>query len=341
MITWIENADLSSRNTLGFQVSAERFIEVDTIEHLELALSDVERNQWPLLLLGGGSNLVLKPFIPGAVISVNLQGINILVDDESSAIVEVGAGVNWHQFVGRLLEMGLHGLENLALIPGNVGAAPVQNIGAYGVELADRFHSLTAYDRKTAELVQLNKDDCCFGYRDSLFKSREPGRYIIWQVRFLLSTVFSPNLGYRALSDYLNQQDVTAPGAYDVYRAVCDIRQSKLPTPDKIGNVGSFFENPIVQEEQYLQLKQRFPNLVAYQDAPGSYKLAAGWLIDHAGWKGHKTANVGVYDKQALVLVNLGEGDSESLLGLAKSIQDSVLEKFSVSLIMEPRVYPE
>ena len=340
MIIWIENADLSSRNTLGFQVSAERFIEVETVEQLELALSDVERNQWPLLLLGGGSNLVLKPYIPGAVISVNLQGINILVDDESSAIVEVGAGVNWHQFVGRLLEMGLHGLENLALIPGNVGAAPVQNIGAYGVELADCFHSLTAYDRKTGELVQLNKDDCCFGYRDSLFKSREPGRYIIWQVRFLLSTVFSPNLGYRALSDYLDQQGLTSPGAYDVYRSVCEIRQSKLPTPDKIGNVGSFFENPIVQEEQYLQLKQKFPNLVAYQDEPGSYKLAAGWLIDQAGWKGHKATHVGVYDKQALVLVNLGEGDSEALLGLAKSIQDSVLEKFSVPLRMEPRVYP-
>lgn len=340
MITWIENADLSSRNTLGFQVSAERFIEVETVDQLELALTDVEHNQWPLLLLGGGSNLVLKPYIPGAVISVNLQGINILVDDESSAIVEVGAGVNWHQSVGRLLEMGLHGLENLALIPGNVGAAPVQNIGAYGVELADCFHSLTAYDRKTGDLVQLNKDDCCFGYRDSLFKSREPGRYIIWQVRFLLSTVFSPNLGYRALSDYLDQQGVTSPGAYDVYRAVCEIRQSKLPTPDKIGNVGSFFENPIVQEEQYLQLKQKFPNLVAYPDKPGSYKLAAGWLIDQAGWKGHKATHVGVYDKQALVLVNLGEGDSEALLGLAKSIQDSVLEKFSVQLRMEPRVYP-
>lgn len=340
MIAWIENADLTSRNTLGFQVSAERFVAVETLEHLELALRDVEKNRWPLLLLGGGSNLVLKSFIPGAVISVNLQGINILVDDESSAIVEVGAGVNWHHFVGCLLEMGLHGLENLALIPGNVGAAPVQNIGAYGVELADYFHSLTAYDRKTGELVQLNKDDCSFGYRDSLFKSKEPGRYIIWQVRFLLNTVFSPNLGYRALHDHLKQQGISSPEAYEVYRAVCEIRQSKLPTPDKIGNVGSFFENPIVHEEQYLQLKQRFPNLVAYPDAPGSYKLAAGWLIDQAGWKGHQAESVGVYDKQALVLVNLGEGDSEALLGLAKSIQDSVLEKFSVVLRMEPRIYP-
>lgn len=340
MISWIENADLSAKNSLGFKVTAERFVAVETLEHLELALKDVEQNHWPLLILGGGSNLVLKSFIPGAVIGVNLRGINVLADNESDAIVEVGAGENWHQFIGRLLQMGLHGLENLALIPGNVGAAPVQNIGAYGVELSDCFHSLTAYDRDSGELVQLSKDDCRFGYRDSVFKSGQPGRYIIWQVRFKLSTVYSPNLSYRGLKDYIAQQGIASPQSHDVYQAVCEIRQSKLPTPDQIGNVGSFFENPLVPESKYQQLKQQFPELVAYPDSSGFYKLAAGWLIDQAGWKGYKAGKVGVYDKQALVLINLGDGDSDSLLMLAKSIQESVLQKFAVELRIEPRIYP-
>jgi len=340
VINWIKNADLSTRNTLGFNVVADRFVEVDSIEQLEWALEDVQKNQWPLLILGGGSNLVLASFIPGAVISVNVKGIHVLADNESDAIVEVGAGENWHQVVGRLLQMGLHGLENLALIPGNVGAAPVQNIGAYGVELKDCFHSLTAYDRDARELVQLNKEQCCFGYRDSLFKSASPGRYIIWQVRFLLNTVFTPNLGYRGLQEYMQQKGVTKPDAHDVYKAVCDIRKTKLPTPDEIGNVGSFFENPIVSEAQYQKLKQQFPNIIAYPAEPGFYKLAAGWLIDQAGWKGHRSEGVGVYDKQALVLINLGAGDAKCLLALANAIQASIYERFAVKLSIEPRVYP-
>lgn len=340
MITWIKDADLTPKNTLGFTVTAERYIEVETVEQLTAALDAVAENDWPLLILGGGSNLVLKAYIPGAVISVKTLGVKVLVDNESDAIVEVGAGENWHHFIGQLLNMGLHGLENLALIPGNVGAAPVQNIGAYGVELADCFHSLTAYDRSSGDLVQLNKDDCRFGYRDSLFKSHEPGRYIIWQVRFLLSSVYEPNLTYKGIQSYLHGEGVTEPNAHDVYKAVCEIRKSKLPTPDQIGNVGSFFENPVIDESAYLSLKQSYPELVAYPDKAGSYKLAAGWLIDQAGWKGHRQGDVGVYDKQALVLVNYGGGDAEALLALAEAVKDSVADKFSVTLQMEPRIYP-
>lgn len=340
MVSWNSDVDLSGKNSLGFKVTAERFLQVDSIENLQLALTEVDQNNWPLLILGGGSNLVLKDYLPGAVISVATQGVHVLVDNESEAIVEVGAGENWHGFVGQLLQMGLHGLENLALIPGNVGAAPVQNIGAYGVELSDCFHSLTAYDRKVGELVQLSKEQCQFGYRDSIFKSKEPGRYIIWQVRFSLSSVFQPILSYKGLQEYLFSVGVREPNAHDVYKAVCEIRHSKLPTPSEIGNAGSFFENPVVPGAEYQRIKQEYPTLVAYPDRESHYKLAAGWLIDQAGWKGHCSGSVGVYDKQALVLVNHGGGSCTELLDLAKEIQDSVLEKFGVALQMEPRVYP-
>ena len=341
MNQWQTDADLSARNSLGFNVSAERYCAVETIEQLASVLDEVETNAWPLLVLGGGSNLVLRPYLPGAVISIAQYGVRVLADNESEAIVEVGAGENWHQFVGQLLNMGLHGLENLTLIPGSVGAAPVQNIGAYGVELADCFHSLTAYDRQQKELVQLDKDACDFAYRDSLFKSGEPGRYIIWQVRFRLSSRFTPDLSYKGLSDYLSAQGISQPNAHDLYKAVCEIRQAKLPNPTQIGNAGSFFENPVVSAEAYSALKQQYPDMVAYPEAKGGYKLAAGWLIDQAGWKGFKGNNVGVYDKQALVLVNLGQGDADELLQLAQEIQTSVAEKFGVHLQREPRVYPE
>lgn len=337
---WQTDVDLTHRNSFGFPAVAERFVEIDQLEQLELALAEVEQHQWPLLILGGGSNLVFRENLPGAVISIATRGSHVLVDDENTAIIEVGAGENWHGFISQLLEKGLHGLENLALIPGNVGAAPVQNIGAYGVEMADCFHSLTAYDRETKALVQLSKDECLFGYRDSIFKSSQQGRYIIWCVRFVLSTVFSPKTQYRGIADYLAAQGIVEPTAYQVYQAVCDIRMSKLPLPTELGNAGSFFENPIVSEAVYSALKGQFPDLVAYPDRPGHFKLAAGWLIDKAGWKGRRVGPVGVYDKQALVLVNYGEGRASDLLQLAGEITHSVKQRFGVELRMEPRLYP-
>lgn len=340
MSNWQKGADLSERNSFGFKVTAERFTEISELEHLENALQDAAENGWSRLILGGGSNLILDSYLPGAVISIATKGIRVLADDESEAIVEVGAGENWHQFVTQLLNMGLHGLENLALIPGSVGAAPVQNIGAYGVELADCFHSLTAYDTEQKELVQLDRETCRFGYRDSIFKSVYPGRYIIWQVRFRLSSVFVPNLGYRGLTDYLVAKGIHEPNAHQVYEAVCAIRSEKLPVPTEIGNAGSFFENPVVPEALYEQIKQEHPNLVAFPDKPGHYKLAAGWLIDNAGWKGECREGVGVYHKQALVLVNRGGGDAKQLLALADEIKASILSRYGVSLSIEPRIYP-
>lgn len=340
MLNWENNADLTAANSFGFPVRAERFLKVDNIDDLESALTEVKENSWPLLILGGGSNLVLAEEIPGAVISVGFSGINILADEGLQVIVEAGAGENWHQFVGHLLEKGLHGLENLALIPGSVGAAPVQNIGAYGVEVAERLHSVIAYDRITGEVVQLNKPDCKFRYRNSTFKTEEKGRYIILKVRFTLDTEFTPVLTYKVLEECLAAKGVDKPDALQVYCEVCAIRNSKLPTPDQLGNAGSFFENPVVSADKYTELKQAFPQLVAYPEGDSCFKLAAGWLIDQAGWKGYRDGPVGVYPKQALVLVHYGQGSSEQLLALAEKIKISVYEKFAVHLEMEPRIYP-
>ena len=340
MINWQLDYDLTRYNSFGFNSHAERFISVTEIDELELALSDVEANNWPLLILGGGSNLVLKERIPGAVIHIANTGIAVLADDGEQAIVESAAGENWHQFIGHLLEKGLHGLENLALIPGSVGAAPVQNIGAYGVEVSDCLHSVTAYDRQNKELVQLQNASCEFSYRNSIFKSRFPGRYIIWSVRFNLSSIFTPQLNYSGLGNFLAGKGIEQPSAIEVYTAICEIRSSKLPVPSEIGNAGSFFENPIVDESEYRRLKEQFPDLVAFPESMGSYKLAAGWLIDKAGWKGAKQNAVGVYDKQALVLVNHGDGNASQLLELADAIKQSVFERYQVSLRIEPRIYP-
>jgi len=341
VIKWQCNADLSAKNSFGFNVNAERYLQVATVAELKAALDEVQKHNWPLLILGGGSNLVLREKIPGAVISVNFTGINILADEDDQAIVEVGAGENWHNFVGRSLEMGLHGLENLALIPGSVGAAPVQNIGAYGVELKDCFHSLTAFDRQTSEVVQLNTQDCQFGYRESIFKSAEYGRYVILTVRFCLSSTFTPNLSYGGLADALNKRGIDEPTAMDVYSTVCAVRSSKLPVPTEVGNAGSFFENPVIPNAHFTFLKQEFPNLVGYPDGENDHKVAAGWLIDQLGWKGHRGEGVGVYQNQALVLINTGGGHADSLLALADKIKASVKQAYNIDLRIEPRIYPQ
>ena len=340
MLDWVTKADLSHANSFGFKVTAERYVSVTHLSELKQALHEVKAHGWPLLILGGGSNLILHEYIPGAVISIDFTGIHVLADEGEQVILEANAGENWHAFVSRLLEMGLHGLENLALIPGNVGASPVQNIGAYGVEVSDRLHSVIAYDTQSEDIVQLSNIECKFRYRNSIFKSEEKGRYIILRVRFLLDTFFKPSLEYGALQSYIANKGVTQPQAHHVFEAVCDIRSSKLPDPQALGNAGSFFENPVVPEEKYNELKGIYPSLVGYPERLGFYKLAAGWLIDQAGWKGVCEGGVGVYEKQALVLVNHGQGTVNQLIALASQIQASVKEKYGVTLHMEPRIYP-
>jgi len=337
VISLQENADLSQLNSFGFASKAQYLINVHSDEELVEALRFAEHHGLPLLVIGGGSNLILSDYLPGVVVRLQSTGYRKVSEDGESVLVEAEAGENWHQLVEQFIGEGWSGLENLALIPGTVGAAPVQNIGAYGVEIKDRFESLTAYDRQEKVFVDLAASDCQFGYRNSVFKSTSPGRYIITRVRFRLSKRFVPMVGYGALKQQLSNREVTARSVFD---AVVTIRQSKLPDPLELGNAGSFFENPVIPQGQYAALKVQYPDVVAYPDRPGFMKVAAGWLIDQAGWKGYRSGSVGVYDKQALVLVNYGGGCADEIMALAAEIQRSVAECYGVDLVPEPRRYP-
>jgi UDP-N-acetylmuramate dehydrogenase len=253
-------------------------------------------------------------------------------------VIEAEAGEPWHPFVLWCLEMGLAGLENLSLIPGTVGAAPIQNIGAYGVEIKDVFHSLTAIDRQTGEQREFVRDECEFAYRDSLFK-RQAGRWLILRVRFLLPRAAELHLEYGPLRERLQQMGIEKATPLHVSRAVCAIRREKLPDPAVLGNAGSFFKNPVVSAGLAAELKGRYPQLVAYPQADGRMKLAAGWLIEQAGWKGFRDGDAGVHVLQALVLVNHGHASGPQLLSLARRIQDDIAERFGVELEMEPNLY--
>ncbi|EHK67891.1 UDP-N-acetylmuramate dehydrogenase [Achromobacter arsenitoxydans] len=328
--------DLTRFNTLGLVSRADAFVTLDVPAQLP-ALSALARQAPSLLVLGGGSNLVLPERVPGLVARVAFKGVRLLEAGPQAWLVEAAGGENWHGFVSECVAQGWDGLENLALIPGTVGAAPVQNIGAYGVELEERFHSLTAWDVRQARYVEMSAADCRFSYRDSAFKHDEPGRWIIVSVRFSLPRPWRPVLGYPDLQRH-ERLAGGAPSARDVFDAVCDIRRAKLPDPAVTGNAGSFFKNPIVPADQRDELAARFPGLVSYAQADGRYKLAAGWLIDQCGWKGQALGAAGVHDRQALVLVNRGGATAADIMGLARAVQDAVIERYGVRLEPEPVV---
>lgn len=337
MIVPIENADLTALNSFGFSSRAQYLFEIEDEMQLCEAVAFAQQRQLPLRVIGGGSNLILGDYLPGVTLHFCRGGYRVLSEDGLALLLEVEAGQNWHRLVADTVAEGWCGLENLALIPGSAGAAPVQNIGAYGVELKDRFHSLRAYDLEQGAFVDLDAAQCKFGYRDSLFKSGVPGRYIISRIRLKLSKVFEPVIHYGGLAELLKGCAVTAQSVFDTVVAV---RRSKLPDPAALGNAGSFFENPVVPETQCEALRGRFPGLVSFPDRPGYCKLAAGWLIDQAGWKGYRQGSVGVYEKQALVLVHHGGGNAAELSALADAIRRSVLDKYGVALVAEPRVMP-
>jgi UDP-N-acetylmuramate dehydrogenase len=334
------NATLRSHNTFGFDVFAEHLVQIGDRQEIPIFIQEANKNKANWTILGGGSNLVLAKNITGYVGLMAITGRRLIKETADYCYVEAMAGESWHDFVAWTLGQGYLGLENLALIPGTVGAAPVQNIGAYGLELADVFDSLEAFDTQTEQWIHFNKEDCDFAYRDSIFK-HQAHRYIVSSVCFALPKRWQPNLSYAELAKaFANQPDVSAQA---IFNKVCEIRSGKLPDPQVLGNAGSFFHNPIVSNEQYEDLKQQFPQLVAYEvsdstNAAKTWKLAAGWLIDQCGFKGYRQGPVGVYDKQALVLVNHGGGTGEQLLQLAKEIQQRVSEKFKVSLTIEPVV---
>ncbi|AMB87962.1 UDP-N-acetylenolpyruvoylglucosamine reductase [Pseudomonas agarici] len=329
---------LKPYNSFGVDVRAQWFAEAHGDADVIEALAYAAQYELPLLVIGGGSNLLLTADIQALVLRMNSRGIRLLSDDGVRVVVEAQAGEPWHPFVLSTLAQGWSGLENLSLIPGTVGAAPMQNIGAYGVEIKDVFAGLTALDRQSGQLREFSLEECQFGYRDSLFK-QAGGRWLILRVRFALSRVEHLHLGYGAVAERLREQGLSQPSALDVSRAICSIRSEKLPDPAVLGNVGSFFKNPLVSAAHAAELKRVHPGLVGYPQADGQMKLAAGWLIEAAGWKGFREDDAGVHRLQSLVLVNYGTASGQQLLALAHRIQADIAERFAVELEMEPNLY--
>jgi UDP-N-acetylmuramate dehydrogenase len=332
------DVSLKPFNTFGVEVKARWFVEAHNDSDVRDALAWASEKNVEVLVVGGGSNLLLTGDIDALVLRMASRGIRITHEDCGGAIVEAEAGEPWHPFVQDMLARGLSGLENLSLIPGTVGAAPMQNIGAYGVEIKDVFHSLVALDRQTGELREFALQDCAFGYRDSVFK-HQVGRWLILRVRFKLSFAATLHLDYGPVRQRLQEQGIEQPTPIHVSRAICAIRSEKLPDPAVLGNAGSFFKNPVVPAELAGRIKQEHPGLVAYPQAGGQVKLAAGWLIEQAGWKGFREGDAGVHALQSLVLVNYGAATGLELLKLAQRIQADILERFGVSLEMEPNLY--
>jgi UDP-N-acetylmuramate dehydrogenase len=325
-------------NSFGVEARARHFARIRSVDELARVLADPDLARLPRLVLGGGSNLLLTGDFDGLVLKIDLLGRHEEPASDTHWRVRVGAGENWHATVEALVAAGRPGLENLALIPGSVGAAPIQNIGAYGLELAERFDSLTAWDVAQQREVRMDLTDCAFGYRDSVFKSALAGQRIVLDVTFALPRDWQPVTGYAEVAQELRSRGSSSPQPRDVFDAVVAIRRRKLPDPAQIGNAGSFFKNPIVSREQRTDLIARFPSLVSYPLAGGRFKLAAGWLIEAAGMKGLTRGRAGVYEKQALVLVNRGGATGAEILALAREVQDKVAEKFGVRLEPEPVV---
>lgn len=321
-------------NTLGLTSYGKEFFKVSSALELETKILELHRkgSLSQLRLIGEGSNLVLGPLIEGPLLGLANLGKQKIAETEEFVLVEAQAGENWNDFVQWTLGKNYSGLENLSLIPGTVGAAPFQNIGAYGVELRDCLHSVKVYDTKHFKFINLSEAECRFSYRDSVFKSIEPGRYVIWSVVFALPKKFQPQLAYGELKALAELETLTPQM---VAEKVIEIRQSKLPSPVKIGNAGSFFKNPVVSPLQYQELKKVFANLVVYPHGT-NYKLSAGWLIEQAGWKGQSLGPVGMYEKQALVLVNHGMATAEDVWNLSHAVQKSVQDRFGVALEPEP-----
>jgi UDP-N-acetylmuramate dehydrogenase len=336
------HATLRAHNTFGFDVSADYLAYLTEADQIPLFIQNAEEQQAPWQVFGGGSNLVLAADLQGYTGLMQIRGRRLLNQTDKHVFIEANAGEDWHEFVAWTLEQGYGGLENLALIPGSVGATPIQNIGAYGLELSQVMDSLEAFDTKTKNWVQLTVAQCEFSYRHSIFKN-DPKRYIVSSVCFKLPKLWQPNLTYaelaKAFAEKVEKKQRITPE--DIFDKVCEIRSAKLPNPKILGNSGSFFHNPIVTSDQHQELKNRYPNLVAYPAnlTGDDWKLAAGWLIDQCGFKGYQSGCVGVYEKQALVLVNHGGGTGKELLALAQQIQVKVFDTFQVQLTIEPVIY--
>ena len=333
-----QNISLKPYNTFGIDVTAREFVEIHTLEELQVLCSNfnlIERN---VLVLGGGSNLLLTQNVEGMVIKISIKGIEIIEENEENVWVKVAAGEVWHEFVRWSINHGYGGMENLSLIPGCVGASPMQNIGAYGVEIKNTFVLLDAIEIDGGNERVFTHSECKFGYRESVFKQEEKGKYIIASVTFKLSKHPQLNTTYGAIQQTLQKQGITKPSVVDISNAVVEIRTSKLPDPKVLGNAGSFFKNPEIPDEQFLKLKENHPDIVGYPAGPGKTKVAAGWLIEQCGWKGKRVGNTGSHKDQALVLVNYGGAKGAEIWQLAMDIQQSVQQTFGIAIQAEVNV---
>ena len=332
------STSLKPYNTFGVDVMAKRLISVTSEEDLRTALQSEYAEE--LFILGGGSNILLTQDLDKTVLHINLKGKRVIEQTKDEVLVEASAGENWHEFVLWCIEKNYGGLENLSLIPGNVGTSPIQNIGAYGVELKDRFEFCEAIHIQTLETRNFTSKECQFAYRDSVFKKELKGQYIITKVVFRLTrNNHQLNTSYGAISKQLQDQGISNPGIKDVSDAVIAIRQSKLPDPKILGNSGSFFKNPVISLDQYERLKIEFPEIPGYPVSEKLIKVPAGWLIDKAGLKGYRQGDAGTHKKQALVLVNYGSASGQEILLLSKTIQEKILKVFGIEILPEVTIY--
>ena len=332
-----ENVSLKNFNTFGVEANARYFVEISRKEELTELFLDPQWKITKTLVMGGGSNMLLINDFEGLVIRINIRGIEHRLS-HNDVFVEAGAGEVWNDLVNYCVIRGYAGLENLSLIPGSVGAAPIQNIGAYGVELQDVFHSCTAFELATGNFKTFTKADCRFDYRESAFKNELKQQYIITSVKFHLSLTPNFNLKYGAIEQELANRQISSPSIKDISQVVAHIRVSKLPDPSTIGNAGSFFKNPIIGPEQFAAIQAKFPDVVHYAASQGTVKLAAGWLIEQCGWKGKVVGRTGTWKNQALVLVNHGGATGDEVYQLSSEIIDSVYAKFGVTLQREVNI---
>ncbi|WP_317168806.1 UDP-N-acetylmuramate dehydrogenase [Cyclobacterium plantarum] len=330
-----ENISLSAYNTFGINKKARFLCEAESREDVLYAFNQSRILNKPLFVLGGGSNILLLEDLDAVVLKINIQGIDSIREDGEQVILKVGAGVVWHDLVRYSIEMGLSGLENLSLIPGTVGAAPMQNIGAYGVEIKSVFDHLEAMEIPSGKLRVFTGKDCRFGYRESIFKNKLKGKYIITHVAFRLNKKHQPNINYGDIRLTLKEMGNAYPSPVNISEAVVKIRQQKLPDPKELGNAGSFFKNPTIPLFDFNQLKNQYPEIPGYPVEDNRVKIPAAWLIDTAGWKGKRCGAIGVHEKQPLVLVNYGGGTGTDILELSGKIQADILGKFGIQLERE------
>lgn len=330
------NVNLKPYNSFGFDAVAKQFVEINAVSDLQTLIKSGALQQQKTLILSGGNNILFQNEVfDGLVVYINTKGIEILKEGGNDVVVRAQAGEDWLDFVRFCVGKGWHGVENLAHIPGKVGAAPVQNIGAYGMELKDSFAQCEAIDLATGEAKVFTKEECRFGYRESVFKGELKGRYVITSVDFLLKKDAPLNLEYGNIKSYLEENGIPRPTLQQLHDAICAIRDAKLPDVKQIGSAGSFFKNPVIEREQLEALLKEYPTMPHYDEPNGMVKVPAGWLIEQAGWKGWRNEHVGVYDKQALVLVHYGGGMGHDIVALAQRIQQSVEEKFGIRISPE------